>query len=283
MNLRSASIRIAFTLCMLAASSPAGAGGSFDSGKTNFEIVGEYAFWAKTAELSDTQVIRVAVSNADFNAEFFDPWYDREHAIDTFFANDQTKVVYFEFEPNGKYKGFSFDFARNDGCTYCYNSSVRSSVAAVRGRLKGKISYKVSGGRAFDIDIDVPIPDKSNGAALPGGGGDPGRAYLAYHKALNAGDKAAILAVLDAANKRQWAEFVKAKKLDGWLEFNYKEFHGRMNNVSIAGGYVKDDHAVVLFTGSNPSIDRMYGEAVLRREGNAWLFENEWTEVGTRP
>ncbi len=56
-----------------------------------------------------------------------------------------------------------------------------------------------------------------------------------------------------------------------------------MNSVSIVGGYVKGDHAVVLFTGSSTTIDRLYGEAVLRREGGTWLFEDEWTEAGARP
>jgi hypothetical protein len=286
MILQSAALRGALTLCVLASASPldAAPAGSFDSGKTRIEIVGEYAFWGKTAGFSDGQVIKVAVSNGDFVAQMFDPWYDKKHTIDTFFADAETKVVYFEFEPTGKYKGYSFYFVSGDGCGYCYDSSVRSTVAASGGRLKGKISHQDPGNRrAFDIDIDVPIPDASNGTALPRDGGDPGRVYLAYHKALNAGDKAAILALLDARNKRHWAEHDKAKNLDGWIRFKYNELHGKMNNVSVVGGYAKDDHAVILFTGSSGVIDRMYGEAVLRREGGAWLFEDEWTDVGARP
>ena len=157
-------------------------------------------------------------------------------------------------------------------------------MARAGDRLSGKLSYKAAdGGRAFDIQIDVPYPDASNGAPLARDGGDPGRAYLLYHKVLGGRDKAALRAAIDARNKRHWAEHVKAKDLEGWLDYKYDQAHGRMNSVSIVGGYVKGDHAVVLFTGSSTTIDRLYGEAVLRREGGAWLFEDEWTDAGARP
>ena len=76
---------------------------------------------------------------------------------------------------------------------------------------------------------------------------------------------------------------VKAKDLDRWVDFKRDRQHAGMSKVSITGGYLKGEHAVVMFTGSSTSIDNLYGEAVLRREGGKWLFEDEWTDVGTRP
>lgn len=286
MSARTLALRSTCVLCMLAATSIVGAapGGDFDSGKTKIEIAGEYAFWDKSAGTSDSPNIIVAVSNGEFADEMFDPWNDRRHTINTFFVDDDTKVVFFEFDGNGRYKGYSFYFGSGDGCGYCYDSQVRSTVAPVGNRLKGKISHKAADSRrSFDIEIDVPIPDKSKGTALPRDGGDPGRAYLAYHQALRARDKTALLALMDARNRRHWEEHAKAKDLDRWIDFKHDRVHAGMNKVSLAGGYMKYDHAVLLFTGSSTSIDRLYGEAVLRREGGKWLFEDEWTDAGERP
>lgn len=286
MNARVPTLLATFAVCVLATASPADAapGGSFDSGKTKIDIAGEYAFWDRSAGTSDNPNIIVAVSNGEFVDEMFDPWSDKRHTINTFFVDDDTKAVFFEFDGSGKYRGYSFYFGSGDGCGYCYDSQVRSTVAPAGNRLKGKISHQSTDPRrAFDIEIDVPIPDKSKGTALPRDGGDPGRAYLAYHQALGAREKAQLLALMDARNKRHWDEHVKAKDLDRWVDFKHDRQHAGMSKVSITGGYLKGEHAVVLFTGSSTSIDNLYGEAVLRREGGKWLFEDEWTEAGTRP
>ncbi len=177
MDLATDFLRIVAAVCVLAITPSAGAAplGTFDSGKTKIEVAGEYAFWAKSAGASDAPLIKVAVSNGEFVDEMFDPWFDRQHTINAFFADDDTKVVYFEFDGNAKYHGYSFYFGRGDGCGYCYDSQVRSTVARAGNRLSGTLSYKAAdGGRAFDITIDVPYPDASNGAPLARDGGDPG-------------------------------------------------------------------------------------------------------------
>jgi hypothetical protein len=69
--------------------------GQFSSGKRTLELDGAYAFWSKSATPNGGEVIKVAVSNAEFGEGFFDDYYDREHAIDTIFFDADAKVVYF--------------------------------------------------------------------------------------------------------------------------------------------------------------------------------------------
>jgi hypothetical protein len=82
--------------------SPASASGTFEDKRYKVPIHGAYAFWDK-AWMDDGEAIRVAVSNDEIPAEALDEHYDRTHALNTLFADDETKVVYFELDEKGGY------------------------------------------------------------------------------------------------------------------------------------------------------------------------------------
>ncbi len=259
---------------------PRSASGTFEDERYQLKIVGAYAFWDK-AWMDDGQAIRVAVSNDEFPREALDEHYDRGHAINTLFADDETKVVYFELDEKGGYHGLSYYFESGDGCGYCFDSKVKSTVRAAGGRLKGELSY-AGDDRRFRIALDLPIPPKSWGDPLPKDGGEPGKAFLAYHAALEKRDHDAILALSDADMKKRFREYEKEGKLDGYLDSRWHDEHTELKTIAITGGYVRGDHAVVLFDATNAYIDHLYGEAILRREGGAWLFHRDMVDVGTR-
>jgi hypothetical protein len=259
---------------------PATASGTFEDEKWKLQIAGAYAFREK-AWMDDGQAIHVAVSNTEFVPEAIDEHYDRGHVINTLFADDETKVVYFEFDDAGKYHGLSYYFESGDGCGYCYDSKVKSTVRAADGRLKGEIAFSEDG-RSFKIALDVPIPPKSWGDPLPKDGGAPGKAFLAYHAALEKRDQKAILALSDADMKKRFRDYEKQGKLDGYLDYRWHDEHTDLKTIAITGGFVRGDHAVVLFDATNPYIDHLHGEAVLRREDGAWLFHRDVVDVGQR-
>ena len=260
---------------------PATASGTFEDARFKLEIAGAYAYWGKTGGFGDDPVIRVAISNAGFKASALDAFYDKAGAIHDRFADEDVKVVHFEFDPNGKYTGLSYYFESGDGCGFCYDSKVKSTVRASGGRLAGTVSYKGED-RQFDVTFDVPMPPKTWGDPLPKDGGAPGKAWLAYHAALEARDKKAIYALLDADMKAMWAKDEKDGDLDGWIEFLWHDQHTMLKTIQMGGGFVNGDRAVVLFTGSNTFIDHLYGEALLRREDGAWLFHTDMVDVGER-
>jgi hypothetical protein len=271
---------LAFTM-LIASPALADASGMFASAKRKLDLDGAYAFWGHSTAPSHEEVIKVAVSNAGFTEGFFDDWYDRETAIDKIFVDDDAKVVYFEFDPSGKYRGLSYFFASGDNCGYCYDSAVQSSVRAANGHLKGKLTFKRANARpTFDVDLDVAMPEKERRDALPAGGGEPGRAYLAYHKALNANDKRGAYALLSTKTRALWDKF--EKKGVNVVESQLDEIHNGMTSVSVVRGYVHGDHAVVLFDGSSKVIEHMHGEALMRRENGAWVFQDELVSVGSR-
>src|SRR6266576_602374 len=86
------------TLPAFAAETPQ-ASGKFTGSKIEFKATGAYAYWSRAKD--DDNVIEIAVSNDAFKAEAFDTFFDPRPVISEFFADDQTAVVYFQFEPNG--------------------------------------------------------------------------------------------------------------------------------------------------------------------------------------
>ena len=282
-------VKLSAALILIAASlvaapdapAPGTASGKFEDKMLKLDLVGAYAFWDKSRGPDSDRTIQVAVSNTAFVAAALDEHYDRGHAINTLFADDESKVVYFEFDESGRYRGLSYYFGPGDGCGYCYDSSVKSTVRVSGGRLKGDLAYK-GDERRFQVTLDVSVPSKTWGDSLPKDGGAPGRAFLAYHAALEKRDKKALYALFDSARKSLYEEYEKEGKLDGYLDYLWHDEHTEMKSVNITGGFVRGDRAVVLFDASNSYIDAMHGEAVMRQEGGAWLVHRDMVEVGSR-
>lgn len=282
-GLRAAGAALAASAMMLTSAAAAQtASGHFSSRTLDVPIAGVYSYWGEANGGKD-RVVKVVVANAEFRADSLDDWHDRAAAIREFFASDSVKIVTFDFDADGKYHGYSYYFASGDGCGWCYDSTVHSTVRGGNGRLSGSIAFDGgAGGVTFDVKFDVPIPAKSSGQPLPAGGGEPGRAFLAYHKALATGDAAALKAVSDAHGKDLLAKHQNQGDLAEYLDYRWSDIHYRMQRVAVVGGFIHGDRAVILFDGSSRLFDALHGEVLLRRDGNTWLVADELVQIGKR-
>lgn len=256
-----------------AATAPASASGHFQSGKASLDITGAYGFWFKSASpVGSDAVIRVAVGNGSFDPEYFDRFYDRVHAINARFVDDEHGVVFLEFAANGKYHGLSYYFGPGDGCGYCLDDEVQSTVRLSQGRLQGHVGSKEKN-RSFEVDLDVPVPEKEWGAPLPRDGGEAAKVYLAYQSALATRDVKAARPLLDARLKAFWQQQEKEGKLDGYLDYCWTEKHLEMKKAEVTGGFIRGDRAVLFVKGQ--SVTAIHGEALMRREDGVWRFSDE--------
>ncbi|HYB54031.1 MAG TPA: hypothetical protein VEG84_09205 [Thermoanaerobaculia bacterium] len=270
-----------FAIAPAAATAEASASGAFSDQRVAFDVGGAYAFWDRTAGPGGGQVIRVAVSNDQFNARLFDDHYERALAIRLLFVAPQTRVVYFEFDESGKYLGLSYSFGPGAGCVFCSDGNAVSTVRAEDGRLAGELEYQ-GDDRQYRVLLDVPIPSKVWGDPLPASGGEPGRVYLAYHAALEKGDRKAVFALLDLEMKARWRRYEFEKKLDAYFDYRWEDMHGKMRAVHITGGFVRGGRAVVLFTGKSDAVEALHGEALLREEDGSWFVHHDMVDVGWR-
>jgi len=255
----------------VAAEEPRQASGSFSGRNASFEPTGAYAFHSVVG-MDDAKGIRIAVSNAGFIAEGIDAYYDRRHYIDTYFRDAETQVVYFDFALSGAYRGMSYNFGSGDGCGFCYDGTVVSTVQLAGGRAKGKVKLAPKPGEAhWDVDIDVPIASSDYGAALPAGGGDPGKAYAAYHAALATGKTDAVKSFLTEDMQEGWAK-------DGdEIVSSYRKDHPE-KSFKIVNGWVRGDRALLLIEGETPYMNAT-SEVQLVKEKGTWRIDNEMMKV----
>ena len=131
---------VAIALSLVHAAAAQTASGHFSSRTLDVPIAGSYSYWDR-ASGDKGRVLKVALSNAGFRASVLDDWHDRGTAIHELFASDEVKVVYFDFDPDGRYRGYSYYFASGDGCGWCYDSTVHSTVRNAHGHLSGSVAF----------------------------------------------------------------------------------------------------------------------------------------------
>ena len=278
-RLRFAVAAAIFAVVLIPALAPAASGreekpqasGTFEGKNWTFEALGAYAFPAEVG-FDDEPGVRVAISNAGFSPERLDRVWDREHAIDTFFRDEETLVVYYHFAKNGAYKGMSYYFASGDGCGFCYDGAVASTVKIENGRIHGTIKQAPKPDEVgFDLAFDVPIAPTDYGTPLPAGGGEPGKAYAAYHEVL-AGNAAEALRPLlddeDAADLTEFGDEVLQAKREDHPTQSYR----------IVKGWIKDDRALLLVEGET-SVMKVETEVHFLKLGGTWRVYNEILQV----
>jgi hypothetical protein len=251
-----------------AAEGPRQASGKFEGRNWTFEPMGAYAFPSEVG-MDDEPGIRVAVSNAAFLPEGIDIYHDRQHAIDTYFRDDETLVVYFDFSKSGAYKGMSYYFGSGDGCGFCYDGGVESTVKVANGRIRGKIKSPVKEGETvWEVEIDAPVASSDFGTALPAGGGEPGAAYAAYHTAIAAWDYEAL------------RKFYTEKSLEKWdaekegIVGAYRKDHPD-KSAKVVKGWSKGDSATLLVEGETGFDMRATSEVLMVKEKGTWRVKDE--------
>jgi hypothetical protein len=267
---------LAIALAAFAADAPDTAKGSFKSKGVTLQAKSAIAYRGKSF-LGNGEALIVAVTNAQVHADALAEYYDRRRVVEKRIRDEETGVVYFEFKPDGNYRGLSYYFAPGNGCGFC-TSDVTSTVRLAGGKLSGNLKG-IEKERPFDIAIDVALMSDDHGAVLPEDGGAPGAAYLAYHAALVKHDRAALKPLLSADRRQTWADAEKKGQLGGFIDYLASEHPEK--SVRITKGFAKADTAVLLVAGES-SAGKLVGEVLLMREQNAWRVDDELMELDLR-
>ncbi|HKO59138.1 MAG TPA: hypothetical protein VJ276_24945, partial [Thermoanaerobaculia bacterium] len=122
----------------------------------------------------------------------------------------------------------------------------------------------------FDLPVGVPKPDKPEqpkGTPLPSGGGDPGKAYDAYRKALIGGN----IPVLRKSVAAERAKDMDSPEFKDQLKL-IQAFQPK--NVKVTGGAVEGDTATLLATAKDGD-GTSNGTIIMVREAGAWKVSKE--------
>ena len=249
--------------------------GTFESRGFKMPVASALAFRGRSL-IDKTDVIVVAISNGDFKTDYFANFHDRRRAVQQRMKASEIAVVYLEFKPDGAYRGYSFYFGPGNGCGYCAgNLGVTSTVKLAQGKLVGSWKLK-DDARTADVKLDVPLLPDDHGTALPADGGEPGKAFLAYHDALVKRDAKAVRALVSRDNG-QWLDAAEKKgKVAAELASMAKDHPEK--SVRVVQGWSKGNRAVLIVAGETSSI-RLAGDAVLVNEGGRWRVDDELYDV----
>ena len=151
----------------------------------------------------------------------------------------------------------------------------RILVEAVHG--KGLPAGKSSPvGQAAPVSKDASgAAAKSWGTALPAGGGEPGKAYFAMHRATLAGDVNAMLALATKARAEEMRKARNQPEFPQMLEM-IKAFEPAQ--VRILSGRADGNRAELEIDGKTSDGATMTGEVNLIREEGIWRIEKVSTE-----
>ncbi|MFO1412962.1 MAG: hypothetical protein U1F10_03440 [Burkholderiales bacterium] len=267
---------LALALCVplaLAADTGTGASGTFKSKDIDMKVASAMAFKG-TSLMDKDPVIVVAIANARVKPAVLADYYDRRLAFDKRIKDEDTGVVYFEFGLDGKYQALSYYFGSGNGCAYC-SGGVASTVKLAGGKLVGNLKSKEAN-PSFDVNLDVPVTGDDHGAALPADGGEPGRAYLAYHAALTKRDAKAVRPLLSNESAATFDRAAKDGRTSDYLQFLAEDHPTK--GVRVVRGFATADKAVLLITGDAESF-KLKGEVLLAKEGGTWRVVDELTEM----
>ena len=133
----------------------------------------------------------------------------------------------------------------------------------------------------FDVEFDTEVKEteetsaaESPGVPLPLDGGEPGKAYREYEKAIQSGDPGAL---------KKYLVPEQAKKLDEPQAANMLGLMKvmRAQQVKILEGFLFEDRATLKLEGKDPvSNSRTQGTAKMRKVNGQWVLEREsWSSV----
>lgn len=118
-----------------------------------------------------------------------------------------------------------------------------------------------------------PLPDAKTGKKLPAGGGEPGKAYMTYHKAVQNKDINTVRKLAPAAEQDK---NLTDKEINEILEFMAQL---SPKNLKITEGYVKDKRAVLYLTGTVEG-EKQYGTAeMILKEGTWRVLKDSWSNT----
>jgi hypothetical protein len=227
------------------------------------------AYVGASAQNRSQPVVVVVISNAWIDPDGIGDFLDRQRAVERFIRDDETAVVYLEFTRAGVYRGLSYSFGPGNGCGFCASDAV-STVKLENGKLVGTLKGKEIE-RPFEVNIDVPIMSDDHGAPLPDDGGEPGKAYLAYHAALAKSDSEALRSTLSLRRVEVWNRANVAGLMNAYLGYLVSE-HPQAVHVTRGWASATKASLVIEGIGENGPIQ---GEVLLLNENGLWHVEQE--------
>jgi hypothetical protein len=139
----------------------------------------------------------------------------------------------------------------------------------------------------FDVSFKAAVQSQKvmnakNGTALPNGGGEPGKAYLVYAKALEAGDLESMMKHKELSSEQiQKMEQVKKESPEQFKQQMAMLSKFTKKNIKVLEGYTNGKEAMLSVEGIDPLSNKsVRGKVEMKQVNGQWMLVDEnWDAV----
>ena len=153
----------------------------------------------------------------------------------------------------------------------------RNDDVRVEGTFRSNDEADKQGGRYYDLAFALDLPGAPDlGAALPPGGGEQGKVYLAYLVALKKGDVDALAKFMTKARSDE----LLAHRNDKDFRMMFGFIQGQaLRDARFVKGNAKGDTATLEYAGKDGDGNATTSTVSMVREGGAWKIGKESTST----
>jgi len=256
-----------------------GSGTLYNDGKAT-ELTSAYAFRMADPFDAAAQITRVVFSDRSIDAKVIDAATDRDDALDEMLRGATQVEINIQADGNVQNINLQMEgFSGSQSGSGWYTLDLKHNDAQrIEGSFHSNDEEEKQNGRYFDLRFAFDLPGAVDlGEALPAGGGDAGKAYLAYLKAMEKGDVDAVARHM----VKERADQLLAGRNDPQFKKMFAFIQGMtLKNPKYVKGNSKGDSATLEYSGVDSDGGPVTSIVSMQREGGAWKLAKESNKHG---
>jgi hypothetical protein len=251
-----------------------GSGTLYNDGKA-IALKGAYAFRMPDPFEKSKQITRVVFADKPIDAAPLKDASDRDGALDEQLRG--AARVDLNLEADGSVQNVNTRVGDSSGSqsgSGWYTLTLkRNDDKRIEGTFRSNDESDKKSGHYYDLAFALDLPGAPDlGAALPAGGGDAGKAYIAYLAALKKGDIDALAKLM--AKERSGELLAHRNDKDFKMMFGFIQSQA-LRDAKYVKGNAKGDHATLEYEGKDGEDNTVTSAVSMMREGGAWKLEKE--------
>jgi hypothetical protein len=253
-----------------------GSGTLYEDGKP-LTLVSAYAYRAPDPFDATKEITTIVFSDKKIDAAAVNAAANRGEAVADQLRHAQATRVELNLESDGSFENINImsmgSSGSQSGSGWFTMKLAKNDAKRVEGTFRTNDEADKKSGRYYDLKFALDIAGPPDlGAALPAGGGEPVKAYMAYLAALQKGD---IDALAKTMTKERSAEILAHRNdPDFKMMFGFIQ-SSALRDPKFTKGFSKGDSATLELSGKDGDGNAATTTATMQKEGGSWRLAKE--------
>jgi ketosteroid isomerase-like protein len=253
-----------------------GSGTLYQEGKST-ALVSAYAYRGPDPFEKTKEITTVVFSDKKIDAAAANAAADRGEAVSDQLRRDGATRVELNIGADGSLENVNIVSAGSSGSQsgsgWYTMKLARHDAKRVEGTFRSNDEADKKSGRFYDLRFALDLAGAPDlGAALPAGGGDPAKAYMAYLAALNKGDVDALAKTM--THDRSAELLAHRSDPDFKAMFGFIQASA-MRDPKVTKGFSHGDTATIELAGKDGDGNAATSTATMQKEAGSWRLAKE--------